>query len=187
MPIAARMMAASLRALRRDGGAAAVEMALLAPILVFLACGMVDFGVAVYTKMLVANAAQAGAAYAQFNGNAAGACTSNPCSPFGSNVQTVAQAFSPGNPFIGTISATATVYYCCLNSSGTVTLSGCTQPPITNKPSSCTSGPTPGIYVLVHTQANFNTLIPYNSVSNQFNLSFNFPTEMTSDDLIRVQ
>src|SRR5580693_3294811 len=53
-----------VRRLRRcDGGASAVEFAFLAPVLIYLAIGMVDIGRYAYYSILAANAARAGAQY----------------------------------------------------------------------------------------------------------------------------
>ena len=47
-----------------SAGNAAIEMAVIAPVLVLLLVGIADFGMAVYRKMQVQHAAQAGAEYA---------------------------------------------------------------------------------------------------------------------------
>jgi Flp pilus assembly protein TadG len=189
MPIAARIVAASLRALRRDGGSAAVEMAMLAPILCLLGAMMIDFGFAVYTKMVVANAAQAGAAYAQFNSSSATSCTTNtpvssPCT-FDQNVESAATKVTlPGSGYASGLSATATVYYCCVNSSNAIDFSNCTQPQTGTKPT-CSSG-TYGTYVQVTASANYSPIVPYQAIANAFNISFIEPTSFGSTYMIRV-
>ncbi len=52
---------------RNSSGAAAVEFALIAPVLGGLLLPMVDFGMGAYEKMRVENAAEAGAQYALAN------------------------------------------------------------------------------------------------------------------------
>ena len=52
---------------RPRGGAAAVELALVLPLLIFLALGCVDFGRYAYYSIAVQNAARAAAAYAVIN------------------------------------------------------------------------------------------------------------------------
>src|ERR1041385_1438773 len=56
------------RVVQQAGGNAAIEMALIAPVLVLLLVGIADFGMAVYRKMQVQHAAQAGAEYAMVHG-----------------------------------------------------------------------------------------------------------------------
>lgn len=57
------------KATRREGrsGAAAVEMALILPLLITIVLGCVDFGRFAYMYISVANAARAGAAVGSFN------------------------------------------------------------------------------------------------------------------------
>ena len=181
-----RRLAASLG--RRRDGTAAIEMAFLAPILVFMAAGMIDFGLGVYTKMQVADAAQAGAAYAQLNASSyvAGACTTNspPCA-FDTSVQSAAtQSHSTGTTFISPVTATAKLMFCCLNGN-TVDLANCSQPP--SAAPTCT--PAAGTYMQVETTANFTTIIPYSYVSQTLNLGINLtsPLAMTSYYLVRIQ
>ena len=56
------------RNLLRDDGNAAVEFALLLPILVLLVAGLIDFGRAYFTRMELENAARAGAQYGILHG-----------------------------------------------------------------------------------------------------------------------
>ena len=55
--------------LRKDDGNAAVEFALLAPVLILLVAGLVDFGRAYFTRMQLENAARAGAQYGLLHGS----------------------------------------------------------------------------------------------------------------------
>jgi Flp pilus assembly protein TadG len=59
-----------LRIRTRDRGAAAVEFALLLPLLVAMLMGMIDFGLAVNAQAIVANASREGARAASFNADA---------------------------------------------------------------------------------------------------------------------
>jgi len=186
---------------RAAAGNAAIEFAFIAPILCFLLCGMVDFGLGVYAKMAVANAAQAGAAYAQLNANCSNAttcfnqisCTSNnPACAFDSAVVAAAEKVAPSNIFMTAPTATAEVLYCCLNSATAgVELGGstpCAQAGST--PPTCNpTPPTAGTYVLVTASASFTTLLPYSYVSHAFNLGLNItsPLTMTSNYLVRIQ
>lgn len=57
------------RRLRNDDGNAAVEFALLVPVLILLVAGLIDFGRAYFTKMQLENAARAGAQYGLLHGS----------------------------------------------------------------------------------------------------------------------
>lgn len=52
---------------RSNAGAAAVELAIILPVLVLLAIGVAEFGRVYFTAITVANAATAGAQYASLN------------------------------------------------------------------------------------------------------------------------
>jgi Flp pilus assembly protein TadG len=179
-----RRLAPLPRAVR---GAAAVEMAFMAPILVFLAAGLIDFGLGIYTKMIVADAAQAGAAYAQLN---AKIYSQTPCASntgtvcvWDTNVQAAAvKSHGAATPFSSAVAATSTVLFCCIVNS-VVDRANCTQPP-TSAPS-CT--PTAGTYTEVQASATYTTLLPYNSVGKLLNFSIASPIALTSIDLVRVQ
>lgn len=54
------------RAHSRDSGAALVELALVTPLLLLLAFGIIDLGRALYTHVTIQEAAQEGALYASF-------------------------------------------------------------------------------------------------------------------------
>jgi Flp pilus assembly protein TadG len=177
--------AASIGRARR--GAAAVEMAFLAPILVFMAAGMIDFGLGVYTKMMVADAAQAGAAYAQLNAKNYGQtpCLSNtsPVCAWDQSIQSAAtRSHSTGTMFSSAVSATATVLFCCIVN-GAVDRDNCTQPPAT--PPAC--NPTAGTYVQVATSATLNTLLPYNFAGQLFSFTIPNPLTLQANYLVRIQ
>src|SRR5436853_5808444 len=53
---------------RSNSGIAAVEFAMLVPIIAFMFLAMADLGIGIYTDMQVNNAAQYGTAYALLNG-----------------------------------------------------------------------------------------------------------------------
>jgi len=187
---------------RAAAGGAAIEMALVAPVLVFLAAAMVDFGLGIYTKMAVANAAQAGAAYAQLNANCSNtstcynniSCASNspPCA-FDTAIQTAAQKVAPSTVFMSSLSATANVLFCCISSaSGAVDLGSnqgdCAQPGAT-KLTCVPASPAAGTYVLVSASASFSTILPYSFISQKLSLGINLasPLTMSSNYLVRIQ
>jgi Flp pilus assembly protein TadG len=58
------MLQRALQKFRRsDGGTSTIEFAILAPVLIYLAVGMIDVGRYTYYSILAANAARAGAQY----------------------------------------------------------------------------------------------------------------------------
>jgi Flp pilus assembly protein TadG len=185
---------------RNSSGGAAVEMAFVAPVLGFLGAMMIDFGLGVYTKMAVANAAQAGAAYAQLNANCTAStcynqvgCSSNsPACSFDQAVVNAAQIAANGTIFMTAPAATAEVLFCCISAAtGAVDLGAaqgdCTQPG--SAAPTCTGEPTAGTYVYVHASASFTTLLPYGTISSVFNLNANLPSPlaMSSNYLVRIQ
>lgn len=60
---------------RRERGAAAVEFAIVLPILLLFLAGIIDFGRAMYTQAIVTNAAREGARAAVVNANASARAT----------------------------------------------------------------------------------------------------------------
>ncbi len=62
-----------LRSGSRERGAAALEFALVAPVLILMIMGMVDFGMVVNAQAVVANGARDGARVASLNGSEANA------------------------------------------------------------------------------------------------------------------
>ncbi len=133
---------------RDDAGNPAIELALLAPPLILLMIGIADYGAAVYRKMQVQHAAQAGAEYAIKNGFSA--------TPI-SNAVTGATTYA-------SISATPAPAQSCGCAAGTtITAATCG--------STCAGGVTAGTYVTVSAQATYSTLIPYPGIANSFTLS----------------
>ena len=70
-PVGARTALGHLR--RGDRGAAAVEFALIVPILLILVFGIIDFGLAMYSQTMVGNAAREGVRTASLEGTQANA------------------------------------------------------------------------------------------------------------------
>jgi Flp pilus assembly protein TadG len=180
-----RTVASRLGRARR--GAAAVELALLAPLLVLMAAGTIDFGLAVYTKMMVADAAQSGAAYAQLNAvnynTTPCASNSSPvCAWDQSIISAATKSHSTSTVFTTAVTATASTLSCCI-ASGSVNVSACTQPPAAAP--SCT--PAAGTYVQVVASATYTTLLPYHVVSGLLNYTIPSSIAMQSTYLVRIQ
>jgi Flp pilus assembly protein TadG len=136
------------RLARQAGGNAALEMALIAPVLVLLLVGIADFGMAVYRKMQVQHAAQAGAEYAMVHGFSSSAITST---------VTAATAFT------GITASPAPAQSCGCVSGTTVAAATCGT--------NCASGTAAGTYVTVSAQGSYATIIPYPGIPSSFTLT----------------
>jgi Flp pilus assembly protein TadG len=128
-----------------QSGAAAIELALLAPVLTVMMVSVIDIGFGIYRKMQVENAAQAGAHYATRNGFDANAISN--------------AVVSAGNSSSITASP-APVQFCgCATSSGIVAMSCGTT---------CPGGAVAGTYTTVSAQATYNTLLNYQVVPQNY-------------------
>jgi Flp pilus assembly protein TadG len=137
------------RLLGDASGAAAVELALVAPFIVGIIVPMADLGIGAYDKMQVQDAAEAGVQYVLVNGynetdieNAAQSATS-----LGTNV---AVSVTPSN-----------TCYCV--SSGTLSSAGCG--------SSCSDGSTAANYVGVTASYTYTPLFTYAGLGSSVSIS----------------
>jgi Flp pilus assembly protein TadG len=143
---------------RQDRGAAAVEMAIVCPILIAVLAGVVDFGLMLYQQTVVVTAADAGALYATVNGyNQAN--IENAVRNSYDNVSFSAVSASPvPSEFCG----------CPLSSSPWINklcTSSCTLPCATTYPTSCGSGSLPAsTYVTVNAQSTYKPIIPWTAL-----------------------
>ena len=133
------------RLVRQAGGNAAIEMALIAPVLVLLLVGIADFGMAVYRKMQVQHAAQAGAEYAMVHGFSSAAITNS---------------IAAATAMTGITASPAPAQSCGCVSGTTVTTATCGT--------NCATGAAAGTYVTVSTQGSYTTIIPYPGIPNSF-------------------
>ncbi|MDA9427150.1 hypothetical protein XH97_34290 [Bradyrhizobium sp. CCBAU 53380] len=130
-------------AVRDTRGIAAIEFAIMVPLLSLMVVSVTDIGLAVYRKMQVEDAAQAGAQYAIAHGFDASAMSSAVTSATNSTAITA----SP-----------APIQFCgCPTSRGVSTVSCGTV---------CTGGAQAGTYTTVSAQATYYTLINYQIVSS---------------------
>jgi len=128
-------------------GTAAIEFGFLAPILALMVVGVADFGMGIYRKMQVQNAAQAGAQYAMLHG-------------FSASIST---AVTSASTFAGISAYPAPNQFCgCPTSSG-VTTAACN--------STCADGSVSGNYVTVSSQGTYETILPYPAIPNSFTFS----------------
>lgn len=141
-------------------GNPAVEFGLLAPILMLVALGVLDFGRAYWDQTQVAAAAQAGASYAVDSGFSASA---------------IANAITSGGPAAIQASPAPTEFCGCPNSTqGVTTASG--TPPSCVVP--CSGGATPGTYVTVNAQLSFTSIFPWPGLAR--------PTPLASSTTVRI-
>jgi Flp pilus assembly protein TadG len=129
-------------AVRQEGGAAAIEFAFMIPLLSLMVISVTDIGLAVYRKMQVENAAQAGAQYAIVHGFD----TSSISSAVTSATNSTAITASP-----------APVQFCGCPTSTGISSASCG--------SVCTGGAQAGTYARVSAQATYYTLINYQLVA----------------------
>jgi Flp pilus assembly protein TadG len=143
--------------LANDRGVAALELALLAPTLLFLLMGVYDFGNMTYTVMKLRAAAQAGAQYVYAN---PGACTTTAVASAVTNATTLT---------LKTPTVNCTAYYCVTSNALVASTSGAT----------CGSGEKSGTFATVTAQTNFSAIAPWSGLI--------FPTTLSASSTIRYQ
>jgi Flp pilus assembly protein TadG len=121
-----------------EEGTAAIEFALMIPLLLTLMMGVVDLGFAIYTGMQVYSAAEAGALYAARNGwDSAG----------------ISSAVTGATGTSGITATPAPTHFCgCPTASGVVTWTCGTN---------CASGSTAGQYARINASLAYSTILPY--------------------------
>ena len=153
------MIAKVMRAVRKsEGGAVAVEMAVLAPLIFFLFAGLVDLGLMLYQRTVVGTAADAGALYALV--------TANPAVPIDSTYQSgiqnaVTESYSLSFPFGPTPALQATP--------APLTKCGCPTATFSINAATCgtncpISGLPAGVYAVVSAQSNYKPILPWTGV-----------------------
>ncbi len=133
-------------------GIAAVEFALLAPVLTLIFIAAVSFGLASWTKMQVSNAARAGGVYA---------------AKYGFNQTNITAAAKNATPLPNvTVTATQATASCTNPTNGTISsANGATTCPSTGAP--------PGTYVTVTTQVPYSFTLPIPGIADMAALSGN--------------
>ena len=129
-------------------GAAAIEFAIVASILIVMAIGVVDVGMGFYRKMQVQNAAQAGAYYAMRNGFAP---------------SSIANAVTAATAFSGISASPAPRLYCGCPSNTDIATIDCS--------SKCPDGSIAARYVEVSAQGTYNTILIYPIFPESFTLT----------------
>lgn len=144
--------AISLRDARE--GVAAVEFALLAPVLILLFTGAVSLGLASWTKMQVGNAARAGAVYAVNHGyNKA-------------NIQAAAQNATALSTKVSVVTSPEATQSCIDPATGTISPAGAAA--------ACPgTGSSPGNYVTITTTMSYSLIMPIPGIAKAMTLSGN--------------
>lgn len=148
------------RLLRANEGVSAIEFGLLAPILALLIMGIIDFGVAIWDDMQVANAAEAGAAYASINGWNATASQIETAVTSATNLSTINASPAPWIMSCG-----------CPNANSTsISQVACGT--------TCGDGSEAGHYWVVSAKTSYSLFLPYPGIPD--------PMTLTSTDYARL-
>jgi Flp pilus assembly protein TadG len=143
--------------LRDRRGIAAVEFALVFPVMMLFLGGVVDFGLAYYGQSCLANAVAAGAEYAVVTGTG----VSN--TSIQSMVQAVGGLTGAGGASQVVATVTGPACYCVAGTTMTsASSSPCNAPPSTTSPvagSSCTGSGTYGTYVIINATYTFHGIL----------------------------
>lgn len=137
-----------LAALRRKSGNAAIEFALIAPVLALMLVGMTDLGIGLYERMEIRNAAQAGAQYAVVKGW---------------NASAIQNAVTSASTLSGVSATPAPTESCGCASGTTIASASCG--------SLCPNGAKAGTYVTVNAQAQYATIFSYPGLANPLTLN----------------
>jgi hypothetical protein len=129
-------------------GAAAVELAALAPLLVVTMILTADLGMGIYRNMQVQRAAQAGAEYAVTHGFDASA---------------VSNAIAISTPLAGLSASPAPRQFCGCASSTGIAESACDA--------NCAGGARAGTYVTASAHSVYQTILPYPLLPDAFTLT----------------
>ncbi|OFX03777.1 MAG: hypothetical protein A3D94_00255 [Alphaproteobacteria bacterium RIFCSPHIGHO2_12_FULL_66_14] len=122
----------------RRRGSAAVEAALILPLLLLMVTGLYDLGFAAYESMQVQSAADAGAQYAARN-------DWNPAA--------ISGAVTSATGGTGITATPAPSQFCACPTGGILSNISCSA--------TCPNGDTPGLYALVSAQKQHSTVLPY--------------------------
>jgi Flp pilus assembly protein TadG len=137
--------------LRAPGGTAAVEFALVAPILMGMLVPVVDLSMAFAQRMEVQQAAQAGAQYALLH-----AWNSN-------SATNIAAAVTAASNLPGLSATPAPSQFCGCPGGSAITSTTCG--------STCSDGTTAGYYVTVSAQYTYTPVVPYSVLGSSVTLS----------------
>ncbi len=146
VPAKVRELATSARANKE--GLSGIEFAIIAPVLILSFIATADFGLAIYAKMEVENAAQAGTEYAAVNGYTS---------------SSVSSAVTSATNLSGLSASPAPSQFCGCPSTSGVTTATCNT--------NCASGAAAGTYVSASAQATYSTIISYPGIPSSYTFS----------------
>jgi Flp pilus assembly protein TadG len=156
------------RHVRQQSGQALLEMALVLPLLIILALGVIEIGRYAYIAILVGNAARAGADYgAQSNAQSADTVGIQNAAYYDFAGGTTST--NSANGLSQSTLTVSSVVSCGCDNTGTITSAGCTT--ITNPTAgSCTTGNWV-VYVSVTASGTFNSLFNYPGIPSSLTVS----------------
>ena len=137
--------------------AAALEFALVGPILLLFLGGTADFGFAIYSRSRLAAAVSAGAEYAMLHGRS---ITASNFSTFASTVQSVVAQVSQLNLAAGQPTVSINTY--CI---------GGTPAALVQSTSTCPNGSAPGVYAVINASFSSPLFMPVGSITGSLAVS----------------
>lgn len=137
-----------LRARNDTNGVAAIEFAIVIPLLMLMVVAAIDLGMGFYRKMQVEEAAQAGAEWAVKNGFDAG---------------TISNAVSSATSGPGISVSPAPVQFCGCATGSSISTATCG--------STCSGGVLAGTYTTVSAQMTYTTMVNYGFFPSTYNFS----------------
>lgn len=141
------------RLLHARDGVSTIEFAIVAPAIAILLVGITDFGMGLWEEMQVADAAQAGAAYAALNG-------------WNSTSTGIETAVTSATSLSGLQASPApSMMSCACPNSNSSALASATCG------GSCPDGSTAGHYWIVNAKASYSTILPYPGITSPMNLT----------------
>ena len=149
-----------LRALRRPAAtraAAALEFALVGPVLLLFLGGAADFGLAIHSRGRLAAAVSAGAEYAMLHGRS---ITATQFPTFASAIKSVVAGVSGLNLAAGQPTVSVNTY--CIQGS---------PPALVQSGGTCANGSTPGVYAVIKASFNSPLFLPVGSLASSLAVS----------------
>ncbi|MDE2517176.1 MAG: pilus assembly protein [Rhodospirillales bacterium] len=139
-------MKVARRLIRARRGVAALEFALVMPVLLIMLGGVVDFGLVMLARSQLASAVTQGAEYAMATGSSV--------SP--SSIRTMVQSASPLAGVTATVTpSSGAACYCVTGTPLALSSHICT--------SACPDGSSPGVYLTIKAQYTYQPILPFYS------------------------